>query len=42
MFMRNFTYTSDSMTLAISSNKYGTTYAQLKFQAQLDSDIMTG
>lgn len=35
-------YTSSSVTVAISSNKYGTTYAQLKFQAQLNSDTMTG
>lgn len=35
-------HTRDSTTVAISSNKYGTTYAQIKFQAQLDSDTMTG
>lgn len=35
-------YISDSMTVDISSNKYGTTQAQLKFQARLDLDTMTG
>lgn len=35
-------YSSDSMTVAVSSKKYGATYAQLKFQAQLVSVTMTG